>query len=215
MALHPVGPLPPATYWRRRLTLLLGALVLLLVARSCVGGSSPSPRTRAGAGASPSATPTATGSAAPTTSPSRSPSPRATTSAAGTGLCPDGVLRVTTRSDATDYKVGTSPRFTVTVTNTSATDCRRDLGGAAVELLVYSGPDRIWSSDDCGAGGGTEVLTLRAGASLEKSVPWSGKRSAPGCPSPAQRTQAKPGTYRVLARVGTLRSAGAVFRLNP
>jgi hypothetical protein len=209
MALYPVGPLPASTYWRRRLTLLLGMLVLLLVARSCLGGSSPAPRTRAGSGPSPTVTPT------PSAAPTRSAGPRPTPSAGGTGLCPDAVLRVTARSDAADYKVGASPRFTVTVTNTSAADCRRDLGGAAVELLVYSGADRIWSSDDCGAGGGTEVLTLRAGASLEKSVPWSGKRSARGCPSPAQRAQAKPGTYRVLARVGSLRSAGAVFRLNP
>src|SRR5205085_2353057 len=46
MALHPVGPLPASTYWRRRLVLVVALVVLVLVARSCVGssGSKPSPR---------------------------------------------------------------------------------------------------------------------------------------------------------------------------
>jgi hypothetical protein len=34
MALHPVGPLPASTYWRRRLVLLLGIVLVVLLVRS-------------------------------------------------------------------------------------------------------------------------------------------------------------------------------------
>jgi len=210
MALHPVGPLPASTYWRRRAALLVGLVVLLLLARSCVGGSGRAARTTVAPSPTPQVTVTPTATTTPTTTPTATPP----TGATG-GACPHRPLRVVTGTDAKDYPVGTSPRFTVTVTNTSAAACRRDLGAGAVELLVYSGSDRIWSSDDCGGTAGSEVLTLRAGASLEKTVTWSGKRSAKGCPSPAQRPEAKPGYYRVLARVGTVRSAETVFRLHP
>jgi hypothetical protein len=202
MALHPVGPLPASTYWRRRAVLLVGVVVLLLLARSCVSGGSDRP-----ARTSAVPTPSTTASATPTTS------PRARAVVAG-GTCEDAALRVSTKTDAADYPLGTSPRFTVTVTNRSAGPCRRDLGPGAVELLVYSGNDRIWSSDDCAAAQGSEVLTLKAGASLEKTVTWSGKRSAKGCPSASTRPEAKAGYYRVLARVGTVRSAATVFRLH-
>ncbi len=204
MVLHPVGPLPPATYWRRRVVLVLGLLVLVLVARSCVGGDT---HPRAQVSTRPTAAPT------PARAPATTPKPTARPTA--TGVCPDSAVRVTVRTDAAEYAVGGSPRLTVTVTNTSTVPCRRDLGPGAVELLVYSGADRIWSSDDCSTDRGKELLTLKAGASLEKTVTWSGKRSAPGCPSPAARPDAKPGTYRVLARVGTVRSGAAVFRLHP
>jgi hypothetical protein len=130
------------------------------------------------------------------------------------GTCSDSAVRVTVRTDAKEYPVGSSPRFVVTVTNTSASPCRRDLGPGAVEVVVSSGTDRIWSSDDCGASTGSEVLTLKAGASLEQTVAWSGKRSARGCPTASPRPAAKAGYYRVVARVGTLRSAPAVFRLR-
>lgn len=208
MVLQPVGPLPAATYWRRRLVLLLGVVVLLLLARSCAGGGGkPQAHTTT---PTPSASPTATVAALATATPA--PSPTARPVAAGT--CPDSVLRVTATTDAKDYPVGTSPRFTVTVTNTSSTPCRRDLGAAAFEVVVSSGNDRVWSSDDCGGGTGSELLTLKAGASLQRTVTWSGKRSSKGCPTASPRPLAKPGYYRAVARVGTVRSAPAVFRLR-
>lgn len=206
MVLQPVGPLPASTYWRRRLVLLVVLVVLLLLAKSCVGGGSAKP---AGTTAVPTPTPTAS------TTASATPSPTAgTTPVVAAGTCPDSALRVTARAEAKEYPIGSSPRFVVTVTNTSASPCRRDLGPGAVELVVSSGNDRIWSSDDCSASKGSEVLTLKAGASLEKPVTWSGKRSSKGCPTASPRPAAKAGYYRVVARVGTLRSAPAVFRLR-
>lgn len=200
MALHPVGPLPASTYWRRRAVLLVAALVVLLAARSCLGGSPKS------SGHSTSTVkPKATGS----------PHPAATTlpPVASGGPCPDSSLTLTSKTDADTYALGSAPRITLTVTNSGTVPCTRDLGSGAVELLVYSGPsDRIWSSDDCQSAKGTAVATLQPGGHQNVVVTWFAKRSAPGCTG--TREAAKAGTYRLELRVGTLRTQGAVFRLH-
>lgn len=198
MALHPVGPLPASTYWRRRAVLLLGLLVLLLLARSCAGGGPPNRR----AVVKPTPTPTR----------SVAPAPVRTTPPAAAGLCADTDLEITTSTDAPTYALGTSPKLTLAIKNTTPAACRRDLGSGAVELLVYSGADRVWSSDDCGLGKGVTLTTLTPGGSEAVVVRWSGKRSAPGCSG--SKEQAKAGTYRVVARAGTLRKEGAVFRFR-
>jgi hypothetical protein len=201
MALHPVGPLPASTYWRRRLVLVLVVVLPLLLARSCLGGGS-TPRP----GPSSSPTPTHSPLPSPTASRTASHPPAALTT------CRDSALTLSTRTDTSDYKVGSTVRVTLTITNTSRVGCRRDLGPGAMEVLVYSGPERIWSSDDCAADTTSSVQTLRAGGSLQTTVSWSGKRSARGCPTP--RTTADPGTYVARARIGTLQASRSVFRLH-
>ncbi len=201
MVLNPVGPLPASTYWRRRLVLLTVLVALLLVARSCAGGS-PEP-----AKGRPSPTPTTS------PSPSASPTPRPVkTTASRPGTCSDAVLTLRASTGERSYPAGSAVRFTLTVTNTGSAACRRDLGGGAMEVRVFSGKDRIWSSDDCGTDKGVSVQSLPAGGSLETGVSWPGKRSARGCPT--GRPEARPGTYSVRARVGTLTSAATVFRLT-
>jgi hypothetical protein len=197
--LHPVGPLPAATYWRRRIVLLVVVLLVLLGLRSALGGGGGGGRPRAAV--TPTPTPTATATA----------TPRAT-SAAAPGSCSDSGLRLTVAPDPGQHAAGSPVRFTITVTNTTGAACRRDLGGRALEVIVRSGTDRIWSSDDCSTDHSSSVQLLRAGASLQTVVTWQGHRSAPGCPTPT--TDARAGTYTVRARLGTLRSAAAVLRLS-
>ncbi|MCW2586747.1 MAG: putative secreted protein [Frankiales bacterium] len=198
MALHPVGPLPPTTYWRRRAALLLGVLVLLLLVRSCAGNDSPS---SSAAGSTPTPTPTT----------SVRPSP-ARTVAPAVAACSDAVLRLSATTDAPSYPVGTSPKLTLVVTNTSAQPCTRDLGTGAVEVLVFSGQDRIWSSDDCMPGKGKAPTRIEAGGTRAVPLTWAGKRSKPACAG--TKAQAQAGTYRLVGRVGTLRADVAVFRIQ-
>jgi hypothetical protein len=197
MVLHPVGPLPASTYWRRRLVLLVVLVAVVLLVRSCAGGGSE----KAGGAASPTPTPVVTHS--PTPAPTAPP-------AAGPVGCSDKALTLTTSTDAGQYGVGATPRITLTVKNVSAAACRRDLG--SLELTVYSGPDRIWASDDCAPRAGVSVQTLGAGATLQTTKTWNGKRSARGCAG--DRAQAKSGTYTVRAHVGTLVSTVSVFRIS-
>lgn len=204
MVMHPIGPLAASTYWRRRVVLLIGVLLLLVLAKSCAGGDSPTKST---------ATPTPTASTPTGSTPTPTPSPTVKpvrTPAAGS--CADGALTLTTTTDADAYAVGGTPKITLVVKNTSAAACRRDLGAGAVELLVFSGQDRVWSSDDCNPGKAVAVATLAPAGSQSVVKTWTGTRSKPGCAG--TKAQARPGTYRVMARVGTLRVEGAVFRIQ-
>ena len=208
MTLQPVGPLPASTYWRRRVLLGVVAFVaLLLVLRAC-GGSSDSAALVSGspAGSSPSASPLPS-----PVSPSPSPSPTTSPSPLPPAACGDAALTVTVVSDAKSYKKGAAPRFTLTVTNSSAVPCRRALGPDVVELRVFSGEDRIWSSDDCSKGKGQGVLLLAAGEARALTVQWPGKRTKPGCVTGAV---ALPGTYRVSVKVGPILRQGSVFQVT-
>lgn len=206
MVLQPVGPLPASTYWRRRGVLLLGLLVLLLLLRSC-GGSDPAPR-RAVTPA-PSATPTR---ATPSVSPRPVVTPAPTVAPVAAGLCPDTALELTATTDADVYAPGATPKITMVATNTSQAPCRRDVGSGVVELLVYSGEDRVWSSDDCNPAKASSLVTLAPAGTTAVVKTWPGVRSAPGCGG--TKATAKAGTYRVVARLGTLRVSGAVFRIR-
>ncbi|NHC16521.1 hypothetical protein [Motilibacter deserti] len=133
--------------------------------------------------------------------------------AAGTegAACADDDLAVSAAADAASYGSGANPRLTLTIRNVSDSACTRDLGSAALELVVESGPARIWSSDDCGGKSGHTQRTLKAGESWSTSVTWSRKRSAPGC---SGRAEAGDGTYVVTGRVGTATSESDRFLLK-
>lgn len=205
MALHwrPVGPEPASTYWQRRAVVATGLVLVLALGSSLLTGGGDEPDELAQA---PRPTPSA-GSPTPSLSPSPSPSP-----SAAVAICQPEALTIEALTDADSYAVGATPRLTLRVTNTGAAPCTRDLGQAAVELVVFSGRDRIWSSDDCAPGGPKDVTTLAPGKPVSQRVTWNGRRSRPGCEG--DKEQAEAGTYRVQGRVGQLREQGAVFRLT-
>lgn len=205
--MHPVGPLPASTYWRRRAVLLGVLVILLLVLKSCVGGGD-SPKTTASTKSTPS--PTVTVTHGPTATPTGTASAGPTTAA---GACRDSALKLQVTTDATTYAAGAMPRFTLIITNTSATACTRDLGSKVVSLHVVSGTARTWDSDDCTEGLDNKPTQLAPGKATQVvELQWSGKRSRPGCPTP--REQAGAGTYQVSGTVGTLTSPRVVFHLR-
>lgn len=206
MALHwrPVGPEPASTYWQRRAVVATGLVLVLAVGSALLTGGDDAPDRLAQA---PRPTPSATAVASPAAPPSAPPSPSPTVA-----ICQPEALTIEALTDADSYPVGATPRLTLRVTNTGRAPCTRDLGQAAVELVVFSGRDRIWSSDDCAPGGPKAVTTLAPGKPVSQRVTWNGRRSRPGCEG--DKAQVEPGTYRVQGRVGQLREQGAVFRLT-
>jgi hypothetical protein len=205
MALQPVGPLPASTYWRRRVLLLVGVVVLLLLLTRACGGDDPKDTLSA-------ASPTPSASAAPSeAATAAAPRPSASPTPAPLLTCRDAVLQITAEADAEAYPAGGKPRITLTVRNIGTVACKRALGPGAVELRVFSGEDRIWSSDDCNESKEQGVLTLPAGAARATTVQWGGKRTKPGCET---GETAQPGTYRVSARVGSVIRQGSVFRIT-
>lgn len=207
--LHPRGPLEPGVYWRRRLiTFVVVVAAILLLARACGSDESPD---RLGTGASPSSSPSASPSVRASASPSAAASSAAVTRSPG-GPCTKADLRVTASTNAKSYTAGQRPVLQLTVRNVGAVACTRDLGQAARELRVTSGSTRVWSSDDCAPGGGSEPTLLDPDEAKTFTVAWARRRSAPGCPG--NRPLAEPGTYRVVGRLGDIVVTGSAFTLS-
>ncbi len=211
--LHPVGPLPAGAYWFRRT--VIAVVVLLLVVGGSVwllgGGSS---KDAAGNHPSSSTTPTGTPTTTPTPTPTPTVShpPSATTTPAAITLCNDSVIKVVALTDATSYPAGSKPHLTVSVTNTGKVACKRDIGQGAMNLLITSGAARVWNSDDCSPGGQPAVNTLKAGQVFNSTVVWTRTISRAGCP--AGQPAAAPGTYTLVAKNLTIKSAAVTFVLK-
>ena len=208
--LHPVGPEPAQTYWVRRAVVIGVAVVVLaiLVALVVDGTSSGSavqqqPPTLAPAvQTTPTVTPTTSASpsptaatASPTATPSATPRAAATTSPVA---CPADQLRVTLTGKQR-LKPKQKNRFHLSVINGSSSSCLVAFDGDSFELKIYSGTDRIWTSDHCGTAVKAVRRKLAAERSVEWEMLWNGKRSRPECKSRPETP--RPGTYFATAQL--------------
>lgn len=211
--LHPIGPDRPTVYWRRRLVLIVVLVVaVLLLFRACSGGEDA--EAQPGRTAVPDSTPAPS---AATPDPATTPDAVATTATAtatagGARACTDDDITVVAAPDAASYPAGTTPRFSLTVRNTSSVPCTRDVGSAALELSVTSGDQPVWSSDQCRPRGDSSVQTLPPDGTQVTRLSWPRVRTNAACPTP--RPGADPGTYRLTGRAGKVTSEPAVFVLR-
>jgi hypothetical protein len=213
----PVGPLPKAVYWRRRLIVLVVALLaLFLLLRAC-GGADGAPVSDP-SGTDPATTDQAS-DAPGTSTPSPSPSPMerpttaaTTTAAVATGACADDAIAVTATVAEEQYPVGGPVPIRFVVRSTAEQPCTRDVGAAANTVTIRSEGRRIWVSDDCTPGGDPDVRTLRQGEAFAVTVTWQGDVSRPGCESP--RPKAPAGAYEVLGRNGDVTGPPDRFTLG-
>ncbi|HZB51789.1 MAG TPA: hypothetical protein VE547_22050 [Mycobacteriales bacterium] len=148
--------------------------------------------------------------------PSTQTQPRATPTtpraAPPTAPCADRSLQLRVVPERPTYRVGTMPVIDLVVRNVSEAACHRDLGPAQQEVLLFDGPRRLWSSNDCYPGGTRDVQVLQPGDSASFSVTWSGLSSQPRCAG--VRTRLPAGDYQLLARLGTLTSSRAPLGLR-
>ena len=212
---RPVGPLPPAVYWRRRVLTLLAALfAVFLLGRVFGGGAAAEPPPGQATESSPIPVPTVA-PATPTPAravPTRAGPTRTRSARPAATACAAAAIEVRVRADSRAYAGDRRPKFTLQFGNISRAPCRLDVGPNALELVVTSGDDRIWSSDDCNPSRRSEVTTFAPGERQAVAVTWTRDRSAAGCPR--DRPAAKPGTYVVTGRVGAAHSEGRVFVLR-
>lgn len=164
-------------------------------------GTSTSPTTTGTSTADPSTASSTSGATAPST-----------TGAAGAGACGPESLAVLVSTDDARYSPDAVPVVTMTLRNDGEAPCDVETGSAAVELVVTSGSDRVWSSDDCEQQGGSRVVSLDPGAEDSTTVQWRRERSAPGCRD--DLPEPRPGTYVVTGRIGELTSDGVSFVLD-
>ncbi|MEV0586888.1 hypothetical protein [Nonomuraea sp. NPDC050310] len=210
-------------YWRRRMTLLVGVLVVVaVVAWACSGGSE-GPKSPTASGASASASPSADPVLAglPSITPSPTPSPTVTKPsvkpAAARPRRPgqpcdrkDLVLSLQGRQEV--YTGDARPGFVYTLVNTGPVMCTFDVGPRAIEFRITSGADRIWSTSDCVAGSGEQVERLERGVPYVKTVDWDRRRSGESCGG--KQPVALPGTYVAVVDTGEMRSRKSVFHLR-
>jgi hypothetical protein len=234
--LHPVGPLPTAVYWRRRLLVLVGTLGVLggggwlgvAVASGDPGDSDPASGAVAAAGATSTAPPPAleqvlpslaaveVPTAAPTTTPAPAPAPVSSAAPAGPvagGPCTDDMIQVDVRPESPSSPVGNKPTFDLVVTNVSPVACVRTLDKGLQEIvLLDAAGDRLWGSNDCVPEASSDTRTLQPGEAVAFPVLWSGLSSAPGCT--AERTTPGAGSYVLRGRLDTKTSGDATFTLT-
>src|SRR4051794_4204907 len=158
--LHPVGPLPAAVYWRRRI-LVLTLLLSVLGGGGWVGyavatgrfddGTTTAATTSSATSVAPPAlervVPSLAGVQVPTAPSSTASSTPAAPPAAG-GPCTDDMIGLEVRTPGS-VPVGAEPIFELVVTNTAPVACVRTLDKALQELvLLDTQGGRIWGSND-------------------------------------------------------------------
>ncbi len=219
-----VGPLPPAVYWRRRAVVLgAGLLFLIVLLYSCAD------RNTGTSGVGSSTTPSAKTALDPTgsvlTPQSGGPSPTADDSGgsdggqsgqtggdtggapaapvADDGTCADSEIKVTPVAVPSTARQHTVVTLRLKIKNVSDRTCSRDVGADLQELYVKSGAGKIWSSDTCGTGRGSDVQSFTPDFERSYELGWNGRNSTSCANGLANGPYAEPGTYQVFARVGT------------
>lgn len=222
-------------YWRRRVIILAGGLVILGMlawALSGSGGGKPSPASRQMAVAQvrvanklPDA---AFGSVAatPSASPSVSPSPSASASASAVAVrkarhprharavgtstgCPDGGVVMTLFSQRPSYLPDERPAFSVYAVSTSATRCVFRFGPGAVRVLVSRDGQVVWDSADCPPAPVSRIRLTR-GVPAQMSVTWN-RLAAYGCRGLLSGKAT--GRFTAIATTGAQTSPTAYFNL--
>jgi hypothetical protein len=233
--LHPVGRLPAAVYWRRRLVVLLVLLALLagagwltvtLLDRSegDGGATSPTSGTRATV-ATPAleqVLPSVASVEVPEVAPrvpapetARAPArPAAAEPARPTpgGPCTDDMITVRVRAPAR-VASGSKPTFELVVRNISDVPCVRDLDKELQELVLLGADgDRVWGSNDCFPEESDDRRTLRPDAGAAFEIVWGGLTSEPTCR--AERTAPSPGDYVLRGRLDATTSEDRPVRIT-
>ncbi|MFE7953492.1 hypothetical protein [Streptomyces sp. NPDC057426] len=127
--------------------------------------------------------------------------------------CAPGSLQLTLRSAQVSYAPGEKPRFHLVAKNTSAVDCKADLGPKNAVLTISDDQDDdVWSSQDCPRPAGSVFLRVPAGAEITRTVEWDRARSAPQCAT-APAGPVGPGTYLVEATMPGVKVLPASFTL--
>jgi hypothetical protein len=186
----PVGPQPPAVYWKRRAIVLIGLLAVIVIILLIVfrpGGNAPTPTNTSTAGAGASNAPV------------------------DTDVVPDCTadqVQLTAVTDKPGYNAGEEPLLSMTITNMGAAPCTIDASTNVQQYIIASGSEQYWSSQDC------QGEPVTAEAVLEPGVPkstapfaWDRTRSSTTtCDASRPPVSAGGASYHLTVKLGELES---------
>lgn len=134
---------------------------------------------------------------------------------ASRGRCADEDLRLDVWPAEPNVPEGESLRFYTNIHNTSDSTCSRDLSEAPLTFEVYRLDTnvKVWSSIDCTTPRDEDEVELRPGEPQPRQIDWTGRRSAEGACSEADRPPVEVGAYQVYALVGNVFSPAATFNV--
>ncbi|MBD1319148.1 hypothetical protein [Gordonia hankookensis] len=129
------------------------------------------------------------------------------------GLCPDANISVVLYTDKPTYSTGDQPVFTIVTTNAGLTDCTRDVGKAAQNVVVRTldGTRTLWSARDCSPLQTVNNVNLKPSQQVRDTITWSGTTSSPGCDKP--RVPIAVGAYQAIGKIGEKESAPITFNV--
>ncbi|MFJ4669814.1 hypothetical protein [Kitasatospora purpeofusca] len=127
-------------------------------------------------------------------------------------VCASSQVTLNLASAQNSYQPKDKPKLALTINNSSATNCRVDLGRTASAITVTaSNGERIWSSGDCPADRGSSWVQLPANGGLTETFGWDRVRSKPQCAT-ADPAPAPAGNYLVVADLTGLSGGQASAR---
>jgi len=219
----------PAVYRRRRLTVLLVAIVLivgiaLLVWQPWNAGASetdpnPSPTPSSSSSPSASGTVTATPLPSPTASQADAGADAPEGDAAPAVACTAGMVEVTGVTDKESYAAGENPQLSISLTNTGGVPCAMNVGTTTQTFTIRSGDDVWWRSTDCQTEPSDQTVTIDAGQTVTSVTPltWDRTRSSVSTCGDVDR-QAAPGggsSFHLTVSIGGVESSESrQFLLN-
>ncbi|MEW9532986.1 hypothetical protein [Microbispora sp. NPDC049125] len=224
-------------YWRRRVSVLTGMLVVVAIVAWACSSASGRPDSSEAVKATPgvgdtmvvslpsgvaSKAPSPSGPAVPgmpgrpgalaSPSPSGSPPPSPSKPRRPGDPCDSGDLVLALQSGQDVYGKDAAPTFVLTVVSTGRMECTVDVGPRTLEMRVLSGGERIWSTADCVAGDGVDRQLLERGIPYVRTIRWDRHRSGTDCDG--RRPAADAGTYVATAHAGPIKSSKIVFHLR-
>ena len=137
---------------------------------------------------------------APTAKPSVAPTAKPTPTVIGTPDCRPAGLRVTLKGDR-GLSPGQNNTFTLSLINPGTQTCLASVTDGNFELKIFSGKDRIWSSQDCAKTLAAFDKKLAARADVSWKMTWNGERSVKGKECERGSDTPLAGTYWATAQL--------------
>lgn len=190
--LHPVGPEPSRTYWLRRAISIVAIVVVVVLIGWAIGlNQTPAPAVvdTSASSSAPSEPATGISVSVPTAMPSGTALSLPTT-------CVPAELVLGFEAPDSLTNAQEAP-FVVSLASPGG-NCVLDLSAQTLEVRVFSGTDRIWSTADCSDYGLTGMREVGV-QPVQFSLTWPARRSSPNCG--LSNVQLRPGTYVATAEL--------------